>query len=113
MDAGSLPGGRTFGRARPAMRCGSPVSRISTVISLLFSWGPAATRAAVGGSAHDPRLQEEANILETRRKWIGPSAHLRRREEKVSWVGGWPPLFSIDLNNAGRSGSGLATAAHG
>ena len=69
--------------------------RISTVISLLFFLGPSATRAAGGGPAHDPRLQEEANVLETRRKSIGPSAHLRRREEKVSWLGDGRRCFSL------------------
>src|SRR5262249_47111976 len=62
---------------------------------LLFFLGPSATRAAGGGPAHDPRLQEEANVLETRRKSIGPSAHLRRREEKVSWLGDGRRCFSL------------------
>src|SRR5262249_45762183 len=96
-------GGRTFGRARLAMatatgtclRCGSPVSPYFDCYLIVIFLGPSATRAAGGGPAHDPRLQEEANVLETRRKSIGPSAHLRRREEKVSWLGDGRRCFSL------------------
>src|SRR5262245_24804939 len=95
MDAGSLPGWPNVGRASPARRRprgrACVADRRFPAFRLLshcyFAWGPSATRAAVGGSAHDPRWQEEANVLETPRKSIGPSAHMRRREEKVSWFG--------------------------
>src|SRR5262249_41035875 len=103
MDAGSLPGWPNVGRASPAMatsagtclRCGSPVSCISTVISLLFFLGPICDASRSRRLCARPRLQEEANDLETPRKSIGPSAHMRRREEKVSWLGGGRHCFSL------------------
>src|SRR5262249_25999206 len=115
MDAGSLPGWATFGRARPAMatapgtclRCGSPVSCISTVISLLFSWAHRRREPKSAAPRTTPDCRREANVLETRRKSIGPSAHLRYREEKVSWLGGGRRCFFIVVYNAGCGGSRL------
>src|SRR5262245_15350718 len=54
-----------------------------------------------------PDCRREANVLETRRKSIGLSAHLRYREEKVSWLGGGRRCFFIVVYNAGCGGSRL------
>ena len=104
-------GGRTLvARARLWRRaCAAdrrfPASRLLS--HCYFSWGRSATRAAVGGSAHDRRLQEEANALETRRKsiWSRRAPALPRRKSFI--VGGRPPLFFVVAYNAGCGGSCL------
>src|SRR5262249_47860175 len=108
-------GSANVGRASPAMatatgtclRCGSPVSRISTVILFYFSWGPSAMRAEVGGSAHDPRLQEEANPLETRRKSIRARRSPALPRRRASGLGDGRHCFPPVIYNAGCGGSRL------
>src|SRR5262249_56321928 len=72
-----------------------------------FSWGPSAMRAEVGGSAHDPRLQEEANPLETRRKSIRARRSPALPRRRASRLGDGRPCFSPVIYNAGCGGSRL------
>src|SRR5215813_10018934 len=88
-------GSANVGRASPAMatatgtclRCGSPVSRISTVISLLFFLGP------VGDESRSRRtLRTTPDCRRKLTHWrhdgsrVGRGAHLRCREEELQ---GW------------------------
>src|SRR5262249_56831896 len=97
----------------PSWRCEPPFPAILTVIALLFFLGRSATPAEVGSPRHDPRLQMQAKILETQEKVIRAPYPAARSRGEVQGSEGWPPLFSIDLNNAGCSGSGLAATAQG
>src|SRR5262249_44325652 len=104
MDAGSLPGWANVWSRAPrygdgqrdvlALRiAGFPVFRLLS--HCYFSWARRRRELQAAALRTTPRLQEEANVLETRRKSIGPSAHLRRREEKVSWLGDGRRCFSL------------------
>src|SRR5215468_756100 len=86
--------------------------RILLVTHCYFFLGPSAAPAEVGSPGHDPRLQIGAKILETQEKVIWPPYPAARPTSQAEGSEGGPSLFSIVPNNAGCSGSGLATTAH-
>src|SRR5262249_45146917 len=103
MDAGSLPGWATFGRARPAMatapgtclRCGSPFP-VFRLLSHCYFLGP------IGGESRSRRLCARPQIAGGRlTSWrhdgsrLGPARTCATEKTKVSWLGGGRHCFSL------------------